>query len=330
MGDEWGLQHFSKNESEFRKCFRRNAEWKTFRWTHATALKNSTISNFTKEFSGNTLSEKRIESQIETNVANFINSNQMPASVSNVTHVKIQTIQAIKSILLNCSDDEEPESAYIRPPHFIQEPEFLGLLIDMILTNLPDLRELLSTQMGLVTFQRFCEQGLDLVDEAHAFYGNDSYLFRVEFGYSMRAMLFFNGRDVRPFINYTYTLDHPVPYVRGNISTFIGRNDVEIELRNPDLPQGYVDSLLNIYPENPSADQRQPDPIFERLRGGINSITNHFQYQLALFPRFQLAYLELLQRRRVRYGNRHFEENTLVTDFPEDVMRILTRTVITF
>lgn len=127
------------------------------------------------------------------------------------------------------------------------------------------------------------------MEEAYALNGNDDFLIQLRTMWLCRALLYIDGNSYPVYINYTYSMDHPMPHVLGDPSWFRNRRLVPLDERNPNVPQAYADSLLYLYPENPSADQNLPDLIGIHFQNDFHSIIYTYEYHKACFFRFLVA-----------------------------------------
>lgn len=271
-GDRWGLVHFTTSDNQLYECLENSVHWNFFEDTN-TEWKQDVISALTPHLSRKTIPSEQVKLMVIEKVESLINTRPLQIP-NNVTLFRLQARKALRKILLDCSD----KTTYQSLPRFVQDSAELGRLLDLILVNWPYLRNrMLSTQVRLLTLQRFAEDGLSIMSRVSSLH---AVLYELQGMWWRRALLFFDGRDkLRPYVNHVYSLDHNETYTNMDPSIFVGRRFEDFdEVRNPDLAQSYADSLLNLYPVDPGVSL--PDDLGEHY--GEGTTTTRYTWQTFL------------------------------------------------
>lgn len=298
FADNWGLIHFSKSKARLAKCLEDSEAWNFLDFEVHPTAKKSIVNTFARSFYEETVSKENFYVEVARVTDQlFINRN---VDLRNHQTLRAQIKSIFEKALLNCSDDRENQKInstesmnYQDLPYFVEEPSVLGLLLDYILVNWPCLREhMLSTQCRFDTLQKFVEDSLEILDRVYSTYGEAYDLHHyLRLFWWRRADFFFDGRDnLYPYINHIYSEDYNRPYTRGDMRIYINRWSNIFADRSPEIPQSYLNRLLNIRPTDPSSD-RASYVVSHYIPNLLASY--YFEFHVTQFFRILLVVLEL-------------------------------------
>lgn len=209
-------------------------------------------------------------------------------------------------------------------PTFETELPEMSDVLDYILVNWPfQLNHMIRTRSGRALLRSYANNAQIVLERALQIL-NDIGGFRILLreAWLNRAQNFYDGNDIQlPYIPHRYTLNHPRPYMVGDLDIFSTRAAMNFSNRNPPLPRWYLYNILNIHSTDRTG-SGEYDIFVEYQRNNLRSAEYYFENQINQFYRILFFFRELSIRGISTDHDDHYNETLAYELIPEDIQDI--------
>lgn len=250
---DYGLVHFLKEMETLVECIDQYLD--KFWFEKDLKMRSDFINVFGLKLSQRTFVKSYLRATIASTIDYEINNYFYARTVElDRRRPREELEEDVNRALLNCADDYVDDQSNSRPssdfqalPYFANEPIELFRLLNLILVNWSCIPEsMCSTPIRRAELRRYAEDSLRILERSIfiEFNNNQPYYF-----WDRRARLFFDGRDnLIPYIDHRYSLNHSIPYSRGDTRRFLDRTTESFQGRNPRASREQVDKILLLHP----------------------------------------------------------------------------------